>query len=113
MKALWVRWHRDPPHDHILTLKQPSGDAESQTYQIGELTQHLDTINNQSSAIVNNGLRSLMTDAASFITFAGHGGFSGAVRICGHYTSVFKCYRTDPSLQVVSYICRTGKAMLT
>ena len=51
----------------------------SQTFQIGELGQHLDTINNQSSVILDRALGTLMSDPMSFTSFAGSGRYSGAV----------------------------------
>ena len=51
----------------------------SQTFQVGQLDQHLDIINNQSSAILNDALATTMNDPGAFITFAGYGRYSGAV----------------------------------
>ncbi len=60
----------------------------SQTLQIGQLDQHLDIINNQSSTILNQALGSLMSDAGAFITFAGYGRYSGAVSALRPYLSL-------------------------
>ena len=56
----------------------PSGTEESQLIQIDQLDQYIGDISMRTNQIINNGLGLLMSDAASFIAFAGYGRYSGS-----------------------------------
>lgn len=82
----------------------PTGDGPSQTFQIGQLDQNLATISNQTSNMLNQGLGMLMSDAASFIAFAGYGRYSGAAQLSLPNTTAnldlaLKTYLTSESMR--------------
>ena len=56
----------------------PSGTANSQTVQIGNLDSALGQLNSNLSSMINAGLQEIMSDVPSFLAFASNGSFSGS-----------------------------------
>ncbi|KAL6717251.1 hypothetical protein ACLMJK_005166 [Lecanora helva] len=92
----------------------PQGDVMSQTFQIGQLNENLDFINNQSSAMLNDALATIMNNAGTFISFAGYGRYSGATKVSipddtDDISFALKNYLTSISLKENGWYAYVGR----